>query len=390
MTSLPTLIRLRAVQRRLQAVATHWDERTLRTQYHPDLSPLGWHIGHCAFIENLWLRERIQGDRRATRGAHALYIPQYSRKTRRGRRLPRRRRLLKQLSRQQDANVLLLSGFAEPLNETHPLLADEYLERFIIQHHAQHLETMQMVLQQRALSAAATGQPPPEALLTEPRSPRPLTATLPHGTYAIGGQPPDAFDNELPVHEVDIPACTIASEPVSNADYLAFMQAGGYRNTEFWDTAGQTWLAEQPRLQAPEHWRQAPAGGWYAITPGGPAALDPAAPVMGINHHEAQAYACWAGARLPHEYEWEAAYRAGLLQSTAQVWEWCANPFFAYPGFRAFPYEEYSKPWFDGTHFTLRGGSRYSRADIRRASFRNFHTPEKRYIFAGLRLAASV
>ncbi|HKJ09285.1 MAG TPA: SUMF1/EgtB/PvdO family nonheme iron enzyme, partial [Gammaproteobacteria bacterium] len=109
-------------------------------------------------------------------------------------------------------------------------------------------------------------------------------------------------------------------------------------------------------------------------------------PVLGINHHEASAYAAWAGAQLPHEYQWEAACRLGLLEHTGRAWEWCANTFHPYEGFESFPYREYSTPWLGGDHYTLKGGSLHTRPPVKRASFRNFYEPDKRHIFAGLRL----
>ncbi len=385
MTSLATLLRLRAVQRRLRAIAEGFDDATLRQQFHPDISPLGWHIGHCAFIEDLWLRERIGGDMSRTKKLHRFYLPQFSPKHKRGRRLPSRRRLLAEVEHKQNENILLLAGLAEPLNTAHPLLTDEYLQKFIIQHHAQHLETMQMALQQRAFSIYGNTDPCCAVLNNAPQSRR-ERVRLPRATYRIGGVAPDAFDNELPQHTVEIGPFQIALQPVSNADYLAFLQAGGYHNLNHWDNAGRAWLEQTPH-QAPEHWRCDGNGGWFALHSNGPQALSPATPVSGICYHEARAFAHWAGGRLPHEYEWEIGYRTGILEQVGSAWEWCDNAFFPYPGFQPFPYPEYSQPWFDGHHFTLRGGSRHTRAELRRPSFRNFHQPDKRYIFAGLRLA---
>ena len=118
----------------------------------------------------------------------------------------------------------------------------------------------------------------------------------------------------------------------------------------------------------------------------GPYELAADTAVHGINHYEASACAAWAGARLPHEYQWEAAHRSRQLDDVGRAWEWCANSFHPYNGFSAFPYEGYSTPWFDGTHYSLRGASLHTRPELRRASFRNFYTAEKRHIFAGLRL----
>ncbi len=208
--------------------------------------------------------------------------------------------------------------------------------------------------------------------------------TVSEGEYSIGGKAPAAYDNELPAHTTHLKAFSIAATPVSNADYLAFMQGEGYRQRQYWNDAGWDWLQASGTL-APQHWRFGKAG-WYGIGLDGAYSLASQAPAMGVNYYEAIAFARYAAARLPHEYEWETAARLQLLQQAGQVWEWCANPFHPYAGFTAFPYAGYSSPWF-GDHYALRGGSLFTRAPLRRASFRNFYLPDKRHIFSGLRLA---
>jgi len=383
MTSLGTLVRLRAVHRRLQALVEPLDDTDYRAQFHKDLSPLGWHLGHCTFIENYWLRERIQGDDRLTAPLHDYYFPQFSPKPERGAKLPPKEKLLDTVERENDANMLLLSGTDGHLKPS-PLLENEYIEHFLIQHHCMHYETMMMALTQRALRRHRG-----EYLVDRRLESRAPLTTMKHvagGEYSVGGEAPEAFDNELPPNRITLKSFRIARAPVSNTEYLGFIERGGYDDPALWSEAGWAWRTEHG-ITGPDHWRQDARGWWYGIGVDGPHDLDPAEPVMGLSHHEASAYARWVGARLPHELEWEIACRLNLLEQTGHVWEWCANTFFPYAGFSAFPYDEYSTPWFDEKHYTLRGGSLYTRRDLRRASFRNFYEPDKRHIFAGLRLA---
>ena len=140
------------------------------------------------------------------------------------------------------------------------------------------------------------------------------------------------------------------------------------------------------KLTCPEHWATNKHSEWYGINDQGPFDLIAKDPVYGINFYEASAFANWAQARLPHEHEWETSVRLSRLPNTGQVWEWCSNTFYPYENFKPFPYDEYSQPWFDDQHYVLRGASRFTRPEIRRASFRNFYHADKRHVFAGIRL----
>ncbi len=353
----------------------------LRRQYHPDLSPVGWHIGHCALTECYWLREVVLGEPPPDESLHALYFPEHSRKDRRAAALPPRDELLAWAERTHRDSRALATELAERMPD-HALLRDGYLLDFLAQHYAQHLETMAYVLAQRARNADA-----PEAPTIEPapRSPLFEGVTLAGGRFVVGSDALAAYDNEQPSHEVNLAPTTLARDPVSNAEFLAFVEDGGYRRPELWTTAGWEWR-EASAIELPAFWCGEP-GRRYERTAEGPRVLDADAPVAGLGFWEADAYARWAGARLPHEHEWEVLASNGALRGVGQAWEWCANALFPYPGFRAFPYDGYSMPWFDGNHFVLRGGSEYTRGAVRRVSFRNFYEPDKRHLFAGLRLA---
>ena len=125
---------------------------------------------------------------------------------------------------------------------------------------------------------------------------------------------------------------------------------------------------------------------WYGINHQGAFDLNNDDFVSGLNFYEASAFANWAGARLPHEHEWETAIKLGLLEHTTEIWEWCHNHIYAYDGFSAFPDKINSQQHFDEQHYVLKGGSQYTRPELKYASYRNAHPPQHRHIFAGLRL----
>lgn len=384
MIPLTLLARFRAMHRYLLQLINDLDDAEYRRQFHPDLSPPGWHLGHCLWVENHWLRAVVQGDDRRTRQDADYYQPQFSPKTERGAKLPPRDALLSRVAGGFEDNLLLLAGQNDRLDFDHPLMRDDYLALFLLQHHSQHLETLRMVLTQRAQQRHRHAFHPQTRLVSAglDREACPVDA----GCYTLGGDAPVAFDNELPAAPMQVAATAIALRPVSNAEYLGFIEDGGYENLDLWDADGRNWLTNHP-VDAPDHWCKDDRGWWYGIGLDGPHELEPRAAVYGINWYEANAFARWAQATLPHELAWETAARYGHLALSGQSWEWCANAFFPYAGFQAFPYEEYSLPWFDGLHYTLRGASRFTPKHTHRPSFRNFHTADKRHIFAGLRLA---
>ncbi len=365
-------------------------EAELRNQYHSDLSQLGWHLAHIAFIEQYWLREVLLNDSSRTAGFHHCYFPEMIAKSERGE-LPG----MTDFSRLQhdfsDAENLLSILLSEKLSrqQKHPLLENDYIGWFLLQHGEQHLETMQMARHQKALGTASVTNSMVKSFdAQEPALPE---ASFEQGRYEVGSNDVLACDNEQPVHEAELAAFHLAEKPVSNAEYLGFMQAAGYQQKSFWSRAGWQWITER-QLHAPEFWLHDKSGNWCEISTEGVVDIDPDAAVSGISWYEADAFARYAACRLPHEHEWEAAVASDtvLNKSTGEVWEWCANTFFPYPGFKAFPYERYSSPWFDGNHYTLKGNSLFSGKTVCQPSFRNFYQPEKRHIFAGLRLARDV
>lgn len=381
MTAL-ALADLEAVQDNCLA-AFHTLPPSRRTEMlHEALSPMAWHLGHVAFVETYWIREVVSDDPAATRPLHDLFFPELSPKEKRGPRLARWPDLEAwSIARFADNRRRLARLLEDP--DRHPLLREQYLLYFLIQHHAMHHETMAAILRQWRLREHPA---PADCPVPVARPPAPPETALPGGEFEIGHPGgPLPFDNELPRHRRRLAPFRIARRPVSNAEWLGFMAAGGYTRDEYWTAAGRAWR-DTSGARAPATWRGGPR--WVQVTETGAEPLQDGAPVTGVCHHEALAFARYAGARLPDEFEWEAARTAGLIDA-GEVWEWCADTFAPYPGYRPFPYDGYSGPWFDGRHYVLRGGTRLSHPALRRPSFRNFYTAGTRHIASGLRLAAN-
>ena len=357
-------------------------DRDCSRQYHPDLSPLGWHLGHCIFTEIYWVREILLNDSSRSEALKALYVPELSPKPGRTAALPCADTLYAWAQGVRQEHDTLLPKLLES-GRDHRLLREAFLLSFLIQHYAQHYETTMYILTQR-MGQAATAETLLPALTARPLSTDAVTVTAAY--YEIGASgDSQPYDNEKPCFTTRLETFDIARQPVSNGEFLSFVEDGGYERPSLWSAAGWQWR-QRYGIDLPDHWRRGGRGNLYGIDAGGSRVLAANDPVYGVSFYEACAFACWAGARLPHEYEWEAAKKDGALQGEGCVWEWCHNPLHPYAGFEAFPYAGYSVPYFDGRHYVLRGGSAYTRPCIRRPTFRNYYEADKRHIHAGLRL----
>ena len=378
---------LRDVQEALLEFTARTAGDDYRTQPHSDLSPIGWHLGHTVFIENFWLQETLLDDDRTTAPTRNLYLPQNTHKATRGGNLPPKGELLDHCSRMQRDNLALLREPPAALT-SNALMRDDYLVKFLLQHHAMHLETMIMVLAEQHLSRSTHDYHPEQRL--EPAAVNLQPVAFAGGERCLGGNSSWCFDNELPKHSVTLRPFTLNATAASNAEFLGFMESGGYEHDEWWDAQALRWR-QTLRPRAPHHWLHGRDGGWYGIDDSGGHELSAAAPVSGLSHYEARAFARYAGARLPHESEWEAAHAqtpgGGSVQANHAAWEWCGNALFPYPGFKPRPYDEYSTPWFNNGHYVLRGRSTHTPTVLHRTTLRNFYTGDKRYIFAGVRVA---
>jgi len=211
---------------------------------------------------------------------------------------------------------------------------------------------------------------------------------VPPGIQAIGHEGTGfCFDNETPRHDELIPKVRIARSLLTNAEWLAFMDADGYTTPSLWLSDGWA-LAQAEGWQAPGYWRR-DDGGWTTMTLGGRKAVDPQAPVLHVSYYEADAFARFAGKHLPSEAEWEVAARAGLLgDAFGQAWQWTRSAYLPYPGYRAVEgaLGEYNGK-FMVSQMVLRGSSVATPEGHERASYRNFFYPPARWQFSSVRLA---
>jgi iron(II)-dependent oxidoreductase len=400
------------------------DDEDLVRQHSKLMSPLVWDLAHIGSQEELWLvrdvggREPVRGDldeiydafqhARADRPSLPLLGPAEA------------RRYVSEV-RAKTLEVLETA----PL-EGRRLTESAFAFGMVTQHEQQHDETMLATHQLRVGDPVLHAPAPPPA-----RSGRlPDEVLVPGGPFVMGtSAEPWALDNERPAHEVVLPAFFIDTTPVTNGQYLEFLAAGGYEDARWWSPAG--WAHRQEAgISAPRFWRREP-GGWWRTRFGVHEPIPEAEPVVHVSFYEAEAFAAWAGKRLPTEPEWEKAARfdpatgrsqrfpwgddeptpdqanlgqrhlrpaeagaypegaspLGVHQLIGDVWEWTSSDFAPYPGFAVFPYAEYSEVFFGPDYKVLRGGSFGTDVAAVRSTFRNWDYPIRRQIFSGFRCA---
>jgi iron(II)-dependent oxidoreductase len=405
------------------ALLTDVDEAELTRQHSPLMSPLVWDLAHVGNQEELWLVRDVGGREPVRHDIDDLYDAFKQ---------PRRDRPALPLLSPTEARGYLATVRDKvldlldrvPLHDRR-LVVDGFAFGMIVQHEQQHDETMLATHQLRAGAPVLAAPPPPE-----PTARVVGEVLVPAGPFTMGtSTDPWALDNERPAHRVELPAYWIDAAPVTNGQYQEFIAEGGYTDPRWWTGAGWAHRTEAG-LTAPLHWR--PEGsGWVYRRFGRWSPVRADEPVVHVCCHEAEAYAAWAGKRLPTEAEWEKAARydpatgrsrrypwgdadpterhanlgqrhlgpapvgaypagaspLGVHQLVGDVWEWTADTFRGYPGFAAFPYREYSEVFFGPEHRVLRGGSFGTDRAACRGTFRNWDYPIRRQIFSGFRCA---
>jgi iron(II)-dependent oxidoreductase len=356
--------RLAEARERTLALVQPLDDEQLNRVYSPILSPLAWDLGHIANFEELWLVQTI-GEAEPMHGELGRFYDaiENPRKTRARLPILRDAELRAYMADVRERALDVLDSVDIAADAEDPLLREGFVYEMLLAHELQHNETMLQLLQM--VDGYESGLVD-EVLDVEPLAAGPETVAVAAGEYEIGAPKRGfAYDNERQRHVVELDAFEIDRTPVANAAYTEFMEATG--------------------AEAPLYWERAGGGGWVSTAMGRREPIDPGHPVIHVSWEGADAYARWAGKRLPGEQEWEAA--RPRLEGVGHAWEWTSSDFKAYPDFEAFPYQEYSEPFFGPEHKVLRGGSWATHPDVVRPSFRNWDLPQRRQIFSGLRCA---
>ncbi len=348
------------VRARTHRLVEHLDAGDLERTHSPIMSPLVWDLAHIASYEDLWLAHRHAGTPLLRPDLAALYDAFET---------PRAVRGDLELLDTQAAWIYMEDVRDRVRSLTlQQGVGDGTLHEMVVRHELQHTETM---MQTMSLAGLMPPDFPNQPSLTAAQLAGPQWVEIQAATFEMGADSNGfAYDNERQRHAVSLPAFRISRLPVSNAQWREFRDQGGYERREWWSQASWAWLqgAEEP------YDPRAGVGEDHA-------------PVCHLSFHEAQALARSQSARLPSEAEWERAAGIDALAGVGEVWEWTGSELAAYPGFAAHPYREYSEVFFEKGYRVLRGGSFAAHPRVATRTFRNWDLPERRQIFAGLRLA---
>jgi ergothioneine biosynthesis protein EgtB len=356
-----------------------------------DASPTKWHRAHVTwFFEQFLLVPHLPGytifDQRFPFLFNSYYVAAGPRHAR-----PQRGLITRPNAEDVAAYRAHVDAAVERLVETAPAESADDVFSILeigVNHEQQHQELLLTdILHAFAQNPTDPAYDPDWQVPQAAAGPRGFVA-VPAGVHAIGYDGGGfCFDNETPHHDVLISNMRIARHLVTNGEWIAFIEAGGYRTPSLWLSDGWT-AAQTEGWQAPGYWREVD-GAWHAMTLGGLRPVDPAAPVLHVSYYEADAFARFAGKHLPSEAEWEVAVRAGILADAFGIaWQWTRSAYLPYPGYRAAEgaLGEYNGK-FMVNQMVLRGSSLATPAGHERVTYRNFFYPPARWQFSGVRLA---
>jgi iron(II)-dependent oxidoreductase len=424
---------LHDTRERTLALFEDLDEVQWEVPYLDLVNPFRWELGHVAFFYEMFIPQMLDGRGLIMAGADSLYdsfkvdhVDRWSLP------LPSRQQTLAYIRQVLEACVERLQGHE-------PTAAETYIYLLSVLHEDMHGEAAAYMRQTLAYPQPQLGSAPAQALpATLGGGPLPGDVEIPGGTFYLGATPdvPFLFDNEKWAHAVEVAPFRMARAPVTNAEFAAFVDDGGYARQEWWSYQGWVWNT-RARAQHPLYW-QRHGQGWQRRHFDTWVPLEPHAPVVHVNWYEAEAYCHWAGRRLPTEAEWEMAASAepaqaygslsgrkrrypwgdapptperanldarflgcvdvgafpagdsafGCRQMAGNVWEWTADAFYPFPGYVVdYPYREYSAPWF-GYRRVLKGGAWATRSRLAYNTYRNFFPPARTDVLSGFRTCA--
>jgi iron(II)-dependent oxidoreductase len=386
-----------------------------------------WDLGHIGDFEDIWLNQRLGGtpplERKYSEMFDAVKNP---RPTRASLHLPSGQELFRFLTAVRSRRLEILSRLDRPVEEGD--LDPAFVYEMVAVHEEQHQETLLQALQ---LLEGGSFVPGLRRRLPKARVVKQDMVLVPTGSFDMGSEGASfAYDNELARHRIELDDFWIDRFPVTCRDFAMFVDQGGYDSSEFWSPSGWDWKVEHG-ADAPPNWTRCD-GQWQVRFMDRIETLPAMKPVVHVSFYEADAYARFVGKRLPTEAEWEkaalwdplesrsrtypwgdqpptrtlanldqlgygpaeigafplGASALGVEQLIGDVWEWTSSDFTAYPGFRAFPYPEYSEIFFGEEYKVLKGGSWATRPRVARGTFRNWDFPVRRQIFSGIRCAS--